>query len=338
MRCMNRSSISQGIVLMLSSGLFLCCFQGGVAAKIVFGEHGIYVMNDNGGARRQLTDKKDGWARWSPDGTRIAFARRDANDGQISDVFVIHADGTNLQQLTHYGGHTGMPCWSPDGQKIVFRSDHIGNLELYVIELATKNVTQLTGIQEKHDATAPDWSPDGQRIVYERFVKKQGLHHKNIWVMNTDGTKQEPLFPDPKPDDPTQFRTAPKWSPDGRKILLTESTMEPQWKHRIVIKTIGGGTNVLDLKEKIGGEFVPSQPVWMDGGQAILFGAELFADLNKNPDIYHYNIYRYDLETGQLRKLTRHTSEDNSEPHWVSGALSVSSVGKKKVSWGTLKQ
>lgn len=293
------------------------------------------MMNDNGGARRQLTDKDDSRARWSPDGTRIAFHRNDDNNDQISDVYVIHADGTNLQQLTHYGGITGKPAWSPDGQNIVFHSEHNGNLEIYVIELATQNITQLTGIEEAHNATAPDYSPDGQRLVYEKSIKRPGLHHKNIWVMNADGTNPKPLLPDPKLEDQIIIRSRPRWSPDGSRILFTESIGE--WKSRIVIATIGGGTKVLDLKEKLGDRML-IHGTWMDDGQSILLGVELYEDAKKNLDIYHFNIYQYQLETGQLRKLTRNTSDKNTNPDWVSGALSVSLVGKKKVKWGKLKQ
>ncbi len=332
MRCIYGHAISRVAVLLFCSCFFLFCFQSGVAAKIVFGSNGIFVMNDNGGGRRQLTYKDDAWARWSPDGQRIAFHRSDDNNDQIGDVYVIHADGTDLQCLTpHYGGLTRMPAWSPDGQRIVFNSSG----ELHVVELSTRNITQLTGIEEEHGASAPDWSPDGQQIAYEKFIKRPGLHHKNIWVINADGTNPRPLLPDPKPEDPTIFRSRPRWSPDGRRILFTESIGE--WRSRLVIATIGGNMSVLDLKEKLGDRML-IHGTWMDDGQSILFGAELYEDAQKNLDIYHYNLYRYELETGRLRKLTRNTSVKNTNPDWVSGALSVSPAGKKKLMWGMVKQ
>lgn len=331
MRSIYGHVITQVVVLLLSACSFQFCFQSDVAAKIVCGSDGLFVMNDNGGSRRQLTYEDDSRPRWSPDGTRIAFNRSDDDDDQKAQIYVIQADGTNLQQLTHIGKLNTMPAWSPDGRKIVFG----GGGELYVIELATQRIIQLTGIEEKHGASAPDWSPDGQQIAYEKFIKRPGLHHKNIWVINADGTNPKPLLPDPKPEDPTIFRSNPKWSPDGRRILFTVSTGE--WQSHLVITTIGGGMKVLDLKEKLGDRMIIGG-TWMDDGQSILIDAELYEDAKKNLDIYHYNLYRYELDTRRLRRITRNTSGHNENPDWVSGALSVSPVGKKKVAWGNLKR
>lgn len=335
MRSVYCHAISRVVVLLLCACLFLFCFQGDTAAKIAFGSNGIFVMNDNGGGRRQLTYKDDSRPRWSPDGTHIAFVRHDDGDDQRFQIYVMNVDGTNLQQLTHVGEQNGMPAWSPDGKKIVFDSNRSGSREFHVLELATQNITQLTGLEEPHRPAAPDWSPDGQQIAYEKFIKRPGVHHKNIWVMNADGTNPKPLLPDPNPEDPTIFRSRPRWSPDGSRILFTVSTGE--WQSRLVIATIGGGIKVLDLKEKLG-EKMLIHGTWMDDGRSILFGAELYEDAKKDLDIYHYNLYRYELETGKLRKLTRKTSGHNSNPDWVSGALSVFPVEKKKVVWGELKQ
>ncbi len=35
---------------------------------------------------------------WSPDGTKLVFT---GYDGGLSDLFIINADGTDLQRLTH---------------------------------------------------------------------------------------------------------------------------------------------------------------------------------------------------------------------------------------------
>ena len=84
--------------------------------------------------RRILT--RDGWgigsAAWSPDGRRLAFDRRvgPLTKGQCAcdvDVFVMNADGSGQQNLTHTAPvWDSGAVWSPDGQKLLFaRYNHV---------------------------------------------------------------------------------------------------------------------------------------------------------------------------------------------------------------------
>jgi Tol biopolymer transport system component len=38
------------------------------------------------------------------------------------NIYVMHADGSGLRQLTDAPGEDGFPSWSPDGTKIAFTS------------------------------------------------------------------------------------------------------------------------------------------------------------------------------------------------------------------------
>ena len=121
----------------------------------------IYVMTVDGSKAWRLTHDKRTAARpaWSPDGTRIAFMSTRSNrkqvwDGDELEIYVMDADGANIQRLTHRSGADGHPDWSPDGKKIVFTSygdDH----GIYVIDADGTNLQRLTagGRTEGH----PDW-------------------------------------------------------------------------------------------------------------------------------------------------------------------------------------
>ena len=63
-------------------------------------DNDVYVMNADGTGRLNLTHHPgtDAFARWSPDGQRIAFASR--RDGGQFEVFVMDADGANVKRLT----------------------------------------------------------------------------------------------------------------------------------------------------------------------------------------------------------------------------------------------
>ena len=82
----------------------------------------------------------------------------------------MNADGTDPQRLTYNNDLDGHPSWSPDGRYLAFASTRTENWAVFVIELATGNIRQLTSRDEDTDSASPDWSPDGTQIVFERFI------------------------------------------------------------------------------------------------------------------------------------------------------------------------
>ncbi len=65
---------------------------------------------ETGRERPLLTDGSTGHIDpvWSPDGSQIAFASMRSGH---SEIWVVNADGTNLQQLTHHGQFARYPVW-----------------------------------------------------------------------------------------------------------------------------------------------------------------------------------------------------------------------------------
>jgi TolB protein len=127
---------------------------------------------------------------WSPDG-RIAFTNTSANG---SDIFAINADGTGLTNLTNDPAADDSPAWSPDGTKIVFRSNRTGVYDLYVMNADGSGVTALTA-----DSAAegrPAWSPDGAKLA---FASNRGGNYE-IYVMNADGSGVVRLTDNPAVD------------------------------------------------------------------------------------------------------------------------------------------
>jgi TolB protein len=120
-------------------------------------------------------------ARWSPDGTHLAFLARPEG---VQDVYVIGANGRRLRRLTHgEGDHFGDVSWSPDGRRIAFTCCGMGtesiylinsdiaffsvrdaNPELYSIEPDGTGLKRLTLNRAEDDD--PAWSPDGQQRTY----------------------------------------------------------------------------------------------------------------------------------------------------------------------------
>ena len=83
----------------------------------------IYVMDPDGSHVRSLTGQspgRSGFAAWSPDRQKIAFMSD--RDGE-PEVYVMAADGSDVQRLTSRRGLDGFPVWSPDGNQIAFVRD-----------------------------------------------------------------------------------------------------------------------------------------------------------------------------------------------------------------------
>jgi len=125
----------------------------------------VWIIDADGGNRKMLYD----WGRdpdWSPDDKRIVFnsGRAAWNAWQSNDIYVMDADGSNVEILTKPGpSWEECPKWSPDGRKIVFASDWDNpqvNFEIYVMNADGSNVQRLT------NTNGGEWSPDWTAVSH----------------------------------------------------------------------------------------------------------------------------------------------------------------------------
>ena len=320
--------------------LFLCFAAFSVEAKIVFCVDGdIWVMNDDGSGRQQLTTNltvKDSYPRWSPDGKQIAFHRYiDKERPSQPELFIMNADGTDPQRLTDNNVFDGDPSWSPDGKRIAFTRSLNSVYQVFVLDVVTREVMQVTGIRDNNISAAPDWSPDGKEIVFERFIPvKAGIGPKTIYVMDADGQHQRPILPDPPLDGPLTLRFFPRWSADGQRVLYAEvKWLKGGDVEQFMIQRPGGVPKAItDINDRLGNNWLSSGACWMANDGGILFSMMLNDKPNPN-----YDLYQYTFDTRGLRRLTREVS-DEDWPDWTAGTLSVSPHGKLPTQWGEIKQ
>jgi dipeptidyl aminopeptidase/acylaminoacyl peptidase len=105
---------------------------------------------------------------FSPDGTRLAFARqerRECGEGVCPrpSIYVAPTDGGEATRITSDRGHAYEPVWSADGRTIAFVSDRNApvfptGLEIYSVRPDGSCMTWLTnGSPASYE---PAWSPD----------------------------------------------------------------------------------------------------------------------------------------------------------------------------------
>ena len=80
------------------------------------------------------------------------------------DIYLVRGDGSGLRRLTTEPSVEMDPAFSHDGRWLAFASDRSGSMQIHVMDLVTKQVTQLTFLTRGADQ--PSWHPSDDRIVF----------------------------------------------------------------------------------------------------------------------------------------------------------------------------
>jgi TolB protein len=147
---------------------------------IVFTKNGdgLWKMRQDGSEVKRITNRDDIDPSWSPDSSMISFASSRAGARQL---FVMNADGSNVQQVTNLTNMGGRNTWSPDGTQLAFYRGPQGDRNIYVINIDGTGLVKLTN---GGDNLGPSWSPDGNWIVFTSF--RDG--NNELYIIHPDGT------------------------------------------------------------------------------------------------------------------------------------------------------
>jgi Tol biopolymer transport system component len=152
---------------------------------------------------------------------KIVFSAPDSTANPQYQLFVMIADGSGLQQLTHGDGSAIQPAWSPDGQTIAYAADSLGSISFRALWLIgadgsdPRPVRYTSGNSFALMGNVPDWHPDGDRLAYDYCIDCEafGLNFEIYTIELESGNTR-------KLTEHTAENRIPTWSPDGKRIAF----------------------------------------------------------------------------------------------------------------------
>lgn len=219
------------------------------------------------GCSPQLTPAPETTIAVAPTATEVEFIPTAPKNSEEIAIFSYEEDGyahlflsgqgdAPLRRITSGDWDDITPAASPDGQRLAFTSNRSGFWDLYLLDLESGEVTQLTNTPEYEGA--PTWSPDGTFMAFEAYQDE----NLNILV----GPASDPLREPIPLTTSASSEHSPAWAPDGRHIAFVSD----------------GDVILADLDETDGSRFQnlsntelasETHPVWSPDGNRLAWAS-----------------------------------------------------------------
>jgi TolB protein len=125
-------------------------------------------------------------------------------------LFAYIPDELPLTRITSGNWDDIDPAPSPDGEKIAFTSNRSGFWDIYMMDISTGEITQMTNSPQYEGA--PSFSPDGSFIAFEEY------NDDNLDIVV--GPVDDPLLNPVHLTTSSDADYSPAWAPDGRHIAF----------------------------------------------------------------------------------------------------------------------
>jgi Tol biopolymer transport system component len=185
--------------------------------------------------------------RISPDGRRLALDP----DGATQQIAIIDLGRNSAQRIT-FEWDNASPVWTPDGARLVFRSNAGGGLRRLHWQAADGS-----GAAEALSKNSRDELPTSihdRSLLYDDIDQKTGT---DIWRMSLDNRKAQPFVKTPFDEADARF------SPDGRWVSY-QSNQSGRWE--IYVQSAGSNGGRLQASEGGG-----VHAMWQPDGRSLTY-------------------------------------------------------------------
>ena len=288
---------------------------GQADGKIAFisdreGHGDVWIMNADGSDPVNLTQGRDcASPAWSPDGTKIAYIDVGA-DYSGSDVWVVDADGGNLQQLTgkpvtEYIA-PGALFWSEDGSSIRYYA--LGRTDIFAVALDGSGSSRM------------EWTEGALEIL--RF---RNHHH-----LSPDGTKQASV-------------ALPRDDLEGQAFFFIYNVSEDRQITAARAITLSDQSNVdLSALDRAAWLYPSFSLTWAPNGTRVAFTSYTVREMTDtpSPNDFSYSkatgeIWAVDIDGSSLVNLT--DGLGGHSPAWQPVVPSAIATSVESQSWGRIK-
>ncbi|MCA9922384.1 MAG: tandem-95 repeat protein [Anaerolineales bacterium] len=284
----------------------------------------LFTMNQDGTNSQFLIEGVIPPFTWSPDGSKIAFARI---QDQNSYIVVVDEKSGGILCSTINDKKTKnafYPVWSPNGQNIAFvdipgSSDGVAfPSRIFVMKSDCTDINQISKVDTRDSFDQPSWSPDSSEIAYLR-IGDDDVRQLLVSSVHSEGKADEL--------DAVGEIINPVWSPNINDNLI--AYIESIGDSGYFLRTINRDTQIVTPLTELYLEYSVFRHGsncyrfdWSPTGEKIAYTSYSgeFSELESLDTTDSYDIYTVDVVTNSSlanpKQLTLASQSDDFFPTW----------------------
>jgi len=211
----------------------------------------VMTVGADGVAHVLLAEPREyAFPRLSPDGRRLAIA---VGSSDRRDVWLFDLSSQTMTRLTSDGTSNDRPEWSPDGKRVVYRSEHGTRTAIWwrPADLSAEGTALIGG--PTVDVFEGVMSPDMKSVVYQLDTSGADIYYRGLAGDTTPHVVS----------NTKALEVMPRLSPDGRWVAFST---DESGREEVVVQPFPGPGGRVQVSAGGG-----TEPVWSRDGKRLFY-------------------------------------------------------------------